>query len=129
MAKPVVMGAMLKCSEGLAPSTFVVTPESCVTMEKVPAAHIMDNIPMKNIMPFGMCKTMANPTVSAATSAALGVLTPMPCVPVVAAPWAPGCATVTVGGKPALTDACKCTCNWGGVIEVTNAGTTKETMP
>lgn len=128
MAKPVVMGAMLKCSEGLAPGSMVVTPENCVTMEKMPAANIMDNVPMKNITPFGMCKTLANPTVSAATSAALGVLTPMPCIPVVAAPWTPGSPTVTLGGMPALTDDCTCMCNWGGTIEVVNAGTTKEDM-
>lgn len=129
MAKPVVMGAMLKCSEGLAPSTLVVTPENCVTMEKVPAANIMDYVPMKNIMPFGMCKTLANPTVSSATSAALGVLTPMPCIPVVPAPWTPGCSTVMLGGMPALTDSCTCMCTWGGTIEITNAGTTKEDLP
>lgn len=122
MGQQVVMGAPLQCSFGAAPSTLVVTPENKVIGSKVPAATIMDNIPMKNVMPFGMCSSMANPTVSAATAAAQGVLTPMPCVPVTPAPWAPGSPTVMIGNKPALNNSCKLTCNWGGVIQINAAG-------
>ena len=78
MAQQVVMGAQLMCSFGVAPSALVVTPENVTNANKVPAATIMDNVPMKNIMPFGMCTTLSNPQVAAATSAALGVLTPQP---------------------------------------------------
>ena len=49
-----------------------------------------------------MCTSLTNPTVAAATTAALGVLTPMPCIPVVAGPWKPGAAKTMIGGKPAL---------------------------
>jgi len=88
----------------------------------MPAATIMDFAPMENIPTFAMCMSPANPEVAAATSAAQGVLTPMPCVPVTVAPWSPGSATVTIGEIPALTDDSTCTCAWGGMISIGSAG-------
>ena len=116
-------GAMLQCSFGMAPSVLNVLPVSRV-MSLMPMAAITDCVPMVNIMPFGMCSSMANPTVAAATAAALGALTPMPCIPVPAGTWAPGSPTVLVGGKPALNQNCKLMCAYGGVIEIKNPGTT-----
>ena len=121
-------GAMMMCSFGMAPSTLNVLPTNRVTTS-MPIATIMDNIPMVNIMPFGMCTSMSNPQVAAATSAALGVLTPMPCIPVTTAPWAPGSPTVLVGNYPALNNSSKLMCNWGGVIQITNHGTTNIQVP
>jgi len=123
------MGAMCQCTFGMAPSTLVVTPENKVLTSNMPAATIMDHVPMKNILPFGMCSSPANPTVAAATAAALGVLTPMPCVPVTTAPWAPGCPTVLVGNKPALNSSSKLICNWGGVISINDPGQMKHQIP
>jgi hypothetical protein len=80
-----------------------------------------------NIPTFGMCQSMANPTVASATSAACGVLTPMPCVPLITAPWAPGSAQVKVGGIAALTNNSKCMCSYGGNISITNPGNTAVT--
>lgn len=124
----VVNGAMLKCSFGTAPSSMVVMPASQV-LSPTPAATIMDNVPMMNIMPFAMCTTVSNPQVASATAAALGVLTPMPCIPNTTAPWAPGSPTVLIGGKPALNNSCKLMCMWGGVIEVTYPGQTTVMVP
>ena len=78
------MGATLQCSFGVAPSTLVVLPVNRVLCEGPLAANIMDHVPLVNIMPFGMCTSPANPQVAAATAAALGVPTPMPCVPATA---------------------------------------------
>ncbi|MGG6296324.1 DUF4280 domain-containing protein [Leptolyngbya sp. AN02str] len=123
MAIQVVMGATLQCSFGLAPSTLVVVPKGPPVMDGGPlAATIMDHIPIANIPPFGMCTSLANPTVATATTAALGVLTPMPCIPVTAAPWVPGSLTVLVNNSPALNNNCKCMCTWGGVISILNPG-------
>ena len=121
-------GAQLMCSFGAAPSVFNVLPASKV-MTTMPLANIMDNKPMVNIMPFGMCSSMANPQVASATAAAAGVLTPMPCMPVISAPWTPGSPTVLIGGKPALNNTCKLMCSWGGVIQITNPGTTNIQVP
>ena len=93
MAIQTCMGAMMNCTMGLAPSSLVPTPKPVLTSNMV-AANILDHVPMMNIMPFGMCTSLANPTVAAATAAALGVLTPMPCVPATPAPWVPGAPTV-----------------------------------
>jgi len=130
----VCAGAMLQCSFGTAPSALIVTPEKKL-LTMTPAANIMDNIPMKNILPFLMCTTQSNPAVaaatSAATSAALGVYTPTPapCVPVTTAPWAPGSATVMVGNQPALNDASTLMCTWGGAISITSPGQTTDQVP
>ncbi|MDG0789510.1 DUF4280 domain-containing protein [Cohnella ginsengisoli] len=91
-------------------------------MTAMPIANIMDNKPFVNIMPFGVCNSMANPAVASATAAAFGVLTPMPCTPVTAAPWAPGSPTVMIGSMPALNNASKCMCNFGGVIQISSPG-------
>ncbi len=122
MPKHVCNGALLKCSMGMAPSTFVVLPVNREFTSNQPAANIMDHVPMLNVMPFGMCQSPANPTVAAATAAAMGVLTPMPCVPATPAPWAPGSPTVLLANMPALNDTSKLTCIWGGIIEVTMPG-------
>lgn len=121
-------GAMCACSFGVAPSSLMVTPEN-KTLTTMPIANIMDHVPMKNVLPFGMCNSMANPTVAAATAAALGVLTPMPCVPNTVAPWAPGCPTVLIGNMPALNNSSKLMCMWGGVIQIMNPGTMTIQIP
>ncbi|WP_042163894.1 DUF4280 domain-containing protein [Paenibacillus gorillae] len=121
MGQLVCGGASLQCSFGAAPGTLNVLPANRV-MTSMPIANIMDNKPMVNILPFGMCTSMANPMVAAATAAALGALTPQPCVPVTSAPWVPGTPTVLVANMPALNNTSKCMCNWGGVIQIVNPG-------
>ena len=122
MSSLVVNGALCSCSFGVAPSSLVVLPAKMVNGAKLPIATIMDFIPNANIMPFGMCSSLANPTVAAATTAAFGVLTPMPCIPVTTAPWVPGKPMVMVGKTPALDQSSKCACTWGGVIQFAAAG-------
>jgi hypothetical protein len=117
----VTAGALLKCSFGVTPSTLSVLPTNHV-YALAPAATIMDNIPFVNILPFGMCSSIANPTVAAATAAALGVLTPMPCIPVTVAPWIVGRPTVLIGSFPSLDKDSTLMCAWAGVIQITLPG-------
>lgn len=111
-------GCLCACSFGVAPCPLVVLPAARV-LSGAPAAAIMDNVPFVNLATFGMCSSAANPTVAAATAAAMGVLTPMPCIPVFPAPWVPGSPTVLIGGKPALTTDSKLMCAYGGVVSMT----------
>ncbi|GEA85067.1 MAG: DUF4280 domain-containing protein [Cellulomonas sp.] len=122
MSKPAATStALTMCSFGLAPASLNVLPTSGVLIEGKPAATITDSAPMVNVPPFGMCTSLANPTVAAATAAALGVLTPMPCIPATT-PWVNGATQTVIGGRPALTLGAQCMCAYGGVIQILNPG-------
>lgn len=127
MPQQVSMGATLQCVPfGTAPSSLIVVPNGTPKVAGATlAATVMDFAPTTNIPPFGMCTSLLNPSVAAATSAALGVLTPMPCMPVPTGPWKPGALKSKIGVFPALTDTSICNCAWGGVIKVTNPGQIK----
>jgi hypothetical protein len=122
MPPSVVNGAVMQCSFGLAPSSLMVIPISRVMIEGQPAASVRDTVPGMNIITFGMCSSLAIPTVAAATSAALGVLTPMPCSPAVIGRWVPGALRTTIGGNQALTTGSICNCAWGGVVSILQPG-------
>lgn len=121
MAKLVVDGATLACTMGAAPSRLAVLPTSGVE-DVAPLATVMDFVPLTNLAPFGACRSTANPQVAMATAAAMGVLTPQPCLPVIPAPWSPGASGVTVGGLAALTDDSTCSCAWAGTVSFVDAG-------
>ena len=127
MSQLVAMGANLLCTQGTAPAPIKVTSQAVILTEGKPAATIQDCAPMSNVGPFGMCISMANPQVAAATAAALGVLTPQPCVPAPAGTWIPTQPKVLVGGKPCLTQDCKLMCAYAGQITITMPGQTKTT--
>lgn len=121
-AKFVCHGATLQCNMGMAPSSFcIIDPMREKQSDGTILANIMDNVPMLNFMPFGMCQSLSNPMVKAATAAAMGVLTPQPCTPIIAAPWSPG-GQQMVGKYPALLDNAKLTCSWGGQISISYPG-------
>ncbi len=123
MGEPAVhMGAMLMCSFGMAPATLNVLPDKMVLIEGTPAATIAD-CEIVNVPTFGMCTSLANPEVASATAAALGVLTPMPCVPVLT-PWTPGSAQTLIAKQPALVAGSQCQCAYAGVVEITFPGAT-----
>jgi hypothetical protein len=123
MAVQVCTGAEVECSFGAAPAVFSASGENVAAT--APAGVITDVGP-ENIPPFGMCSAPANPEVISATAAALGVLTPVPCVPVLM-PWTPGAASVAINGIPALDDESVCTCAWAGVVTVTDPGQVRVT--
>ncbi len=114
MGNPVTQTAICMCSFGMAPMPLMVTSQQTVMVCGMPQATIMD----QTCTTFGMCSNPANPSVASATAAAFGVLTPMPCVPVITGPWMPGCPTVQVCGKPLLNNSSKLMCAYGGIIQI-----------
>lgn len=123
MGQLVCMGGMMKCSFGNTSSSLMVLPKNRVMCCSLPAATILDNIPMVNILPFGMCMSPSNPMVAAAFGS------PMPCIPVTAAPWLPGCPTVLIANIPALNNSSKLICSYGGIIEFVNPGQMTVSIP
>jgi len=129
MPLQVCMGAHMQCSFGMAPSAIIVLPVNRVNTNMVPDANIMDHVPITNIQQFRICITPSNPAVASATAAALGVLTPMPCVPVTPAPWVAGAPNVMLGNQPTLDNISTLLCNWGGVIKFIDAGEVTVNVP
>ncbi|MEA4988138.1 MAG: DUF4280 domain-containing protein [Anaerovorax sp.] len=120
MCNAVICGAQLICSFGCSIGSLMVIPQNRIFCEGQPMAAITDHAPMVNILPFGMCSSLGNPNVAAATAAAQGVITPMPCIPLTLAPWSPGKLNLFFGNMPALTCESKLMCAYGGVISIVN---------
>lgn len=118
----VVTGALIQCPFGTVPANLAVTSQSTVLAEGKPVATIQDCAPCVNISGCGMCSSLANPQVASATAAALGVLTPQPCVPAVAGTWIPAQTICLADGKPCLTSDASAVCSYGGTLSVLDAG-------
>ena len=124
-------GATMKCPFGASTSNLVVLPIHRMITSNQPAANINDHIPMVNILSFGACMSPGNPAFVAATTAALGVPTPVPCLPVTPAPWITGAVSppVILDGMPALDNVSTLQCAMGGVIMFITPGETTEMIP
>lgn len=118
----VAAGASVLCPFGTTPATLNVTSQSIVLAEGKPVATIQDTAPIVNITSCGMCSSLANPQVAAATAAALGVLTPQPCVPAVAGTWIPTQMKCIADGKPCLTNDANAICSYGGSLTIIDPG-------
>jgi len=110
-------GATLKCTQGDSSSTYTVLPIKKVYINDKPLAVISDMKPMVNIKPFGMCKSMANPTVAAATAANRGRLQKMPCVPNTVGMWSEGVSHF-ISDEMTPCNKSKCMCAYAGEISV-----------
>ncbi len=126
MGAMTVTGATCTCAFGTAPCTLQVTSQLSCMADGRPIATIQDMQPGTNLPTFGMCTSLANPTVAAATAAALGVLTPQPCTMVPAGTWIASNPKVLISGVPCLTSDATLVCGFGaGTIKIMNPGQTK----
>lgn len=127
MGQIVTTGATLSCSFGTAPSTLNATSQTKCIVAGKPVATIKDTS-QANIAPFGMCTSLANPQVAAATAAALGVLTPQPCMVTAAGTWLSSTKCI-VSGIPCLSSDARLICAMGaGNITVVMPGQTKSVV-
>ncbi len=115
-------GALLECDMGLAPTPLNVLPINRVVADFMPIASIVCGVPFLNIVPFGLCKSPANPAVAAIIASSLGAVTQGPCIPMTEA-WIPADPTIVVTTGPCIDNAASILmCDWGGVIKPTLSG-------
>lgn len=126
MALVTVTGATILCPNGIGTGMLNVTSQTTVTAEGKPAATIKDCAPGSNLNMGGvMCTSMANPQVASATAAALGVLTPQPCVPAPVGTWSAVNPCCQAGGTPCLLQGSTINCAYAGTISIIKSGQTK----
>ena len=118
----VVAGAILSCSFGSQKSRLKMQMSHGVYVKGKPIMNVMDHVPNINIMPFGTCGSRMNPAVASATAASNGVLTRMPCMPMVTMPWIGGKSDKTVDNFPALLNDSTNMCMYCGQIRVEDDG-------
>lgn len=119
MGFAVSIGALAQCPFGVAPTPLVFLPLSLIGPSG-PLGSCNDCIPFLNIMPFGVCSSLANPITASQTAAALGVLTPGACIPVPTGTWTPNKPSVIMPTGPLLTSDSTLNCAYGGVIKIIN---------
>ena len=118
----VCCGAIMRCSMGTSPAKLTVLPSRTVFLTGQPMANISDHQTMVNLAPFGLCRSLGFPATASATAAALGTLTPMPCMHNTPFPWMGGKNDYIIKGNPALLKSSTCQCMWGGTISLITDG-------
>ena len=107
---------------GTSQAKLTVLPDRTVNLTGKPMANISDHKTMVNLGAFGLCRSMGFPATASATAAAMGTLTPMPCMHNTPFPWLGGKMDYLIKGQPALLKSCKCQCMWGGTISIVDDG-------
>lgn len=121
----VCTGATLKCTMGTSCPKLKATPKN-VSLTGKDQANIADYISIVNIPSFGRCRSLAYPPTAAATAAAHGKLTPMPCVPGTCPKWKAIDKDSLICGEPALLKPATLKCMYGGTISIVDPGQTLE---
>lgn len=121
MGSVVVSGANIKCTMGQGAGTLNVTSQLICKAGKKHIATVQDTIPMANVGTCGMCISMANPIVASATAAALGVLTPQPCIPSPVGMWMP-VGKIKISGIPSVSADATLICSYAGTISIVSTG-------
>lgn len=113
MGKIVVDGAQCQCDQGDAPSALTGSAPP-LAVDGPPVVLQPDN----QVLPFGQCKSPDNPDVKKAGG-------PVPCSPIIPAPWNPVSTKVMATKKPMVLDSSQLMCQWKGNITIADPGQTK----
>lgn len=109
---------LCQCSMGVAPTPVNFISNLMVAdAAALPFGNMTNFTPFLNIIPFGVCKSMANPVTASLTALAFGVLTPGPCIPTPTGPWLNCSMKALVCNMPAVTDKSMCICAFAGTIK------------
>ena len=123
MAYFVFNGVKLGCSMGDTESFLeVLDPKGEGFLCGDKAANIKDCKPLINILSFGMCKSLLNPSVNSATQLNYGRLQPMPCIVpnIVVDKWENWAeSNMYIRGYPVLLNCATLDCIYNGTITVT----------
>lgn len=118
----VVNGAMTECTWGTMGSRLILPVSHGVFIKGKAQLNIMDFIPFYNVLPFGMCKSMANPAVVAIIAATQGSTRQVPCTPIVLTPWLKGKEDNLVENQQALLCSSMNMCLFCGLITINDDG-------
>lgn len=119
----VTQNAILRCPFGLMTSILNVVDPTRASIGKNKMAVQSDKLPLVNIPVFGMCTSIVNPAVQAATFAAMGTLTPAACPGVKAMMgWSPPPSNVLNATSRYLLQTCTLLCAFGGNIHIVHSG-------
>ncbi len=125
----VCAGATLQCSFGAAPTVLNVLPQNRTLTSGMPAANIMDHIPLLNIPTFGLCRVRPTPwwpppppPPSAYDADAVHSRHRQPVD-------ARRPADLLLGGMPALDADGALDLTWGGVIKISVPGQVQMLIP
>ena len=118
----VCSGATMRCTMGTSTAKLTVLPSRTMFLTGPPQANISDHISMRNLAPFGRCRSLGFPATASATAANHGHLTPMPCVHNTPFPWMGGKDDYIIRGDDALLKSSTCSCMWGGTISIVDDG-------
>lgn len=118
----VTQNAILRCPFGLMTSILNVLDPTRASIGMNKMATIQD-YKLPNIPPFGMCTSILNPAVQAATVAAMGTLTPAACPGIKAMMgWAVASTRVVTSRSRYLDQNCKLLCAFGGNVMIIHSG-------
>ena len=138
--KYIVFGAKTECSMGLRESKLVLPADHGIFIRGKAQMHAKDCVSVTNVIPFGGCRSAANPS-TAAKMASMGVAAAIPtisgtfcttaapapcagiCTPVITSvEWEDASEFTDIDDEKALMGRCTLTCAHGGVIKITDAG-------